>query len=175
VGDTVISPRRSQFSTAQVDGGDREKRHSDVIARERVAFRSSTLLASEAIGRRNVAAVEPDRLQTSCRGGGARARLPDNQTGLDYGTGQPRRRAILIGTRRWAYHVVLQRNTGHPDLTGNPPYSFPSYSRSRASSPRSVRAGARRQSPGRGSGALTGVLRKPSGSSSFLAVAERFI
>jgi hypothetical protein len=26
------------------------------------------------------------------------------------------RRAILIGTLRWAYHVVLQRNTGHPDL-----------------------------------------------------------
>ena len=26
------------------------------------------------------------------------ARLPDNQTGLDCGTGQPRRRAILIGT-----------------------------------------------------------------------------
>jgi hypothetical protein len=35
------------------------------------------------------------RLQTSCRGGGARARLPDNQTGLDCGTGQPRRRAVL--------------------------------------------------------------------------------
>jgi hypothetical protein len=44
------------------------------------------------------------------------ARLPDNQTGLDCGTGQPRRRAIIIGSPRWAYHIVLQRNTGHPDL-----------------------------------------------------------
>ena len=37
-------------------------------------------------------------------------RFRDNQTGLDCGTGRPRR-AILIGTLRWAYHVVLQRNT----------------------------------------------------------------
>src|ERR1700736_5051870 len=27
---------------------------------------------------------------------------------------RPRRRAILIGTPRWTYHVLLQRNTGHP-------------------------------------------------------------
>jgi hypothetical protein len=80
-------------------------------------FRYSLLLVSEAIGGRNVAAVEPDRIQTRCRGGGARARLPDNQTGLDCGTGQPRRRAILIGTPRWAYHVVLQRNTGRQTST----------------------------------------------------------
>ena len=26
------------------------------------------------------------------------------------------RRAILIGTLRWPYHVVLQRNNGHPDF-----------------------------------------------------------
>jgi hypothetical protein len=77
-------------------------------------FRSSFILVSEAIGRRNVAAVDPDRLQTRCSVGGARARLPDNQTGLDCGTGQPRRRAILIGTPRWAYHVALQHNNGHP-------------------------------------------------------------
>jgi hypothetical protein len=30
--------------------------------------------------------VDPDRLQTRCRVGGARARLPDNQAGLDCGT-----------------------------------------------------------------------------------------
>jgi hypothetical protein len=36
------------------------------------------------------------------------------------------RRAILIGTLRWAYHVVLQRNTGHH--TGKAAYSIPSYS-----------------------------------------------
>jgi len=37
------------------------------------AFRSSTLLASEAIARRNVAAIEADRIQTRCRDVGARA------------------------------------------------------------------------------------------------------
>jgi hypothetical protein len=87
------------------------------------------LLVSETIGRRNVAAIEPDRIQTRCRDDGARARLRDKQTGLDCGTGQPRRRAILIGTLRWAYHVVVQRNNGDPDLaTGKPPYSNPPYS-----------------------------------------------
>src|ERR1700739_179789 len=86
----------------------------DVIARERVDFRSSFISVSVAIGRRNVAAVDPDRLQTRCRVGGARTRLPDNQTGLDCGTGQPRRLAILIGTPRWAYHVALQHNNVHP-------------------------------------------------------------
>jgi hypothetical protein len=44
-----------------------------------------------------------------------------NQTGLDCGDWSPRR-AILIGTLRAAYHVVLQRNNGHPDryLTWGP-------------------------------------------------------
>jgi hypothetical protein len=78
------------------------------------AFWSSMLVASEAIARRNVAAIEPDRIQTRCRDDGARPRFRDNQNRSrlrDWSA----RRAILIGTLRWAYHVVLQRNTGQPD------------------------------------------------------------
>jgi hypothetical protein len=47
--------------------GNREKRHGDVIAQGESGFRSSMLLAWEAIVRRNVAAIEPDRIQTRCR------------------------------------------------------------------------------------------------------------
>jgi hypothetical protein len=89
-----------------VDGGDREKRHSDVIARERVRF-GLRCYWRQAIARRNVAAIEPDRIQTRCRDDGARARLRANQTGLDRGTGPPGE-PILSGTLRWANHVVLQ-------------------------------------------------------------------
>ena len=50
-----------------MDGGDRKKRHRDVIARERSAFRSSVLLPSEDIARRNVTATEtgPDSDQSN--------------------------------------------------------------------------------------------------------------
>jgi hypothetical protein len=79
------------------------------------------MLASETIGRRNVAAVDPDRLQTRCRVGGARAGLPDNQTGLDCGTGQPRRRAILIGNSKMGVSrcVTAQQRSSSP-LPGKP-------------------------------------------------------
>jgi hypothetical protein len=43
-----------------------------------------------------------------------RQALRDKQTGLDCGTGRSRT-SDLIGTLRAAYHVVLQRNKGHPD------------------------------------------------------------
>jgi hypothetical protein len=36
--------------------------------------------------------------------------------------------SVLIGTLRWAYHVVLQRNNGHPDLVRQPCVSILSYS-----------------------------------------------
>ena len=59
--------------------------------------------------------------------GGARARLPDNQTGLDCGTGQPRRRVILSalqdGRITLCYSVirVTQTSTLHNNiLTANP-------------------------------------------------------
>ena len=39
------------------------------------AFRSSMVLAPEAIARRNAAAIEPDRIQTRCRDDGARAQV----------------------------------------------------------------------------------------------------
>ena len=55
--------------------GNREKRHGDVIAQGESGFRSSMLLAWEAIVRRNVAAIEPDRIQTRCRDDGARAQV----------------------------------------------------------------------------------------------------
>jgi hypothetical protein len=60
------------------------------------AFEPFVLLASEAIARRNVAAIEPDRIQTRCRDDGARAQVSrqSNRSGLlDWSA----RRAILIG------------------------------------------------------------------------------
>jgi hypothetical protein len=73
------------------------------------------LVASEGIARRNVAAIEPDRIQTRSRDDGARPGFATIKTGLDSGD-RSCRRAILIGTLTWAYHVVVQRNNGHPDL-----------------------------------------------------------
>jgi hypothetical protein len=51
-------------------GGDDNKRHSDVIVRERVRFGLRRYWASETIARRNVAAIAPDRIQTRCRDDG---------------------------------------------------------------------------------------------------------
>jgi hypothetical protein len=72
------------------------------------------LVASEAIARRNVAAIEPDRIQTRCRDDGARAQVSRQSNGSrlrDWSVPA----SDLIGTLRAAYHVVLQRNNGHPD------------------------------------------------------------
>ena len=72
------------------------------------------LLVSEAIARRNVAAIEPDRIDTRRRDDGARAQV-SRQSNRSRLRDWSARRAMLIGTLRWAYHVVLQRNNGHPD------------------------------------------------------------
>ena len=74
------------------------------------------VLAPEAIARRNAAAIQPDRIQTRCHDDGARAQV--------FATiEQVSRTAGLVGpasdshrTLSRAYHVVLQRNNGHPDL-----------------------------------------------------------
>jgi hypothetical protein len=67
------------------------------------------LVALEAIARRNVAAIEPDRIQTRYRDDGARAQV-SRQASRSRLRDWSARRAILIGTLRWAYHVVLQHN-----------------------------------------------------------------
>ena len=77
-------------------------------------FRSSMLLVPEVITRRNVAAAEPDRIETRCRDDGARAE-GSRQSNRSMLRDWSARRAMLIGTLRWAYRVVLQRNNGHPD------------------------------------------------------------
>src|SRR5271168_4204483 len=94
-------------------GGDNE-RHSDVIAGERMCF-----------GLRYYWRRRPSRGEMSpssnrtgfsrCRNDGARAQVSRQSNGSrlrDWSA----RRAILIGTLRRAYHVVLQRNNGDPDL-----------------------------------------------------------
>ena len=110
-----------------MDGGRRQQTSQRRNCQGESAFRSSMLLASEAIVRRNVAAIEPDRIQTRCRGGGARARLRDKQTGLDCGTGRSRRAilsALQDGRITLCYSVIRVSRTS----TGNPPYSMRSYS-----------------------------------------------
>jgi len=72
------------------------------------------LLVPEVITRRNVAAAEPDRIETRCRDDGARAE-GSRQSNRSMLRDWSARRAMLIGTLRWAYRVVLQRNNGHPD------------------------------------------------------------
>ena len=67
------------------------------------------LLVSEAIGRRNVAAIEPDRIQTRCRDDGAWAQV-SRQSNRPRLAGLVGLASDLIGTLRAAYHVVLQRN-----------------------------------------------------------------
>jgi hypothetical protein len=74
------------------------------------------VLAPEAIARRNAAAIEPDRIQTRCRDDGARAQAFATTEQVSRTAGLSVRRAILIGTLSRAYHVVLQRNNGQPDL-----------------------------------------------------------
>jgi hypothetical protein len=72
------------------------------------------LLVSETIARRNVAAIQPDRIQTRCRDDGALAQASRqaNRSRLrDWSVPA----SDLIGTLRAAYHVVLQHNNGHPD------------------------------------------------------------
>jgi len=76
---------------------------------------------------RNVAAIQPDRIQTRWRDDGAweQASRQANRSKLrDWSVPA----SDLIGTLRSAYHVVLQHNNGHPDRYWNPPYSLPSYS-----------------------------------------------
>jgi hypothetical protein len=85
------------------------------------------LLVSEAIARRNVATLEPDRIETRCRDDGARARVRDKQTGRDCGTGPPGQRFLsALEERRIAlcYSVIRISQTA----TGKPPYSNPPYS-----------------------------------------------
>jgi hypothetical protein len=72
------------------------------------------LLVSETSARRNVAAIQPDRIQTRCRDDGewAQASRQANRSRLrDWSVPA----SDLIGTQRAAYHVVLQRNNGHLD------------------------------------------------------------
>jgi hypothetical protein len=70
------------------------------------------LKVSEATARRNIAAIEPDPIQTRRRDDGARAQV--SRQSLDCRTGRPGA-PILIGTLRQANHVVLQRNNDYPD------------------------------------------------------------
>jgi hypothetical protein len=57
-----------------------------------------------------------DRIQTRCRDDGARAQV-SRQSNRSKLRDWSARRAILIGTLRWAYHVVLHRNNSYPDLS----------------------------------------------------------
>jgi hypothetical protein len=67
-----------------------EKRHGDVITGERVRFGLRCDRRRRPIARRDVAAIEPDRIQTRCRNDRARAvRFRNNQTGLDCGDWSP--------------------------------------------------------------------------------------
>ena len=71
------------------------------------------LLASETIAKRNVAAIEPDGIQTRSRDDAwAQAPRQANRSRLrDWSVSA----SDVIGTLRCAYHRVLQRNNGHPD------------------------------------------------------------
>src|ERR1700757_1791642 len=95
-------------------GGDDNKRHSDVIARERVRFglrcywrrrpsRGEMSPPSNRSGFRPDAATTPHG-----------PRLRDKQTGLDWSVPA----SDLIGPPRCAYHLFLQRNNGRPARYG---------------------------------------------------------
>jgi hypothetical protein len=93
----------------------REKRHGDVIAGERVRFDLRCYWRRRPLG----GEMSPPSNRTGFRPDAAMTahgpRFRDNQTRSRL-RDRTARRAILIGTLRWAYHVVLQRNTGQPDL-----------------------------------------------------------
>jgi len=69
------------------------------------------LMVSDTIARRNAAGPDLDQMPRRRRMGPGFATIKEVET-----AGLVALRAMLIGTLRATYHVVLQRNNGHLDL-----------------------------------------------------------
>lgn len=97
-----------------MDGGEETARNvtvTDVIAR---GTEWVSVFDAVGVGGHREAKCRRHRIQTRCRDDGAWAQAPRQATRSRLRDGSVPA-SDLIGTLRAAYHVVLQRNNGHPD------------------------------------------------------------